>query len=518
MPLSQVALSRRSIGTWARTILIGVLAGVVVAWATPAMSSLHRRFIALGVLSLVMLTVVFATGRAREAFLFAWVVSLTYNRQFWSFAPIVGDHGAFGPYWMISDLLLLVLIAQWIYGAAILKRPQRASSWSPLRWYVPFAIVAALSVVGTREPVWALGDLIRVAKLGLVLVYVSYNVGPREWWLVIAGLGAAISLQSILGILTVATGRLGVLSIIGLGASGEAAAFGIHEIYPEGFRRAHGTLAHAPYLGAFFVLTVPVFMSLALTLRKGPGRWTCVCVAGLGLVGLAFTLARTAILVMMGQAVLLIMALIGMRLISVGKAIAVSAFAGLLVGIVGVVTADSAYERVTRNIDTDFSERISEYHVAEKMLLDHPLLGVGLNNYGAYMREYGSSSVWGLERRWHDASIQMTHMRLLAGPLNGFLYVATVTGLLGLAAFLWLAFGALRLSWVAVKSSTGPVRAACLGTAVGILGLYLVQATEYSIWIDTLISVWLVLIGLVGCVASGALQAPEARGERAVGL
>jgi len=259
-------------GTWARTIPIGVLTGIVVGSATPMVSSLHRRFIALGVLSLVMLTVVLATGRAREAFLFAWVVSLTYNRQFWSFAPIVGDHGAFGPYWMISDLLLLVLIALWIHEAAVLKRPQRARDWSFLRWYAPFAIVAALSVVDAPEPVWALSDLIRMAKLGLVLVYVSYNVGPREWWVVMAALGAAISLQSILGIVTVSTGRLGVLAMIGLGGSGEAAAFGVHEIYPEGFRRAHGTLAHAPYLGAFLVLTVPVFIALALTLRTRGGR------------------------------------------------------------------------------------------------------------------------------------------------------------------------------------------------------------------------------------------------------
>jgi O-antigen ligase len=501
MPLSEVAPPERSLGARARLILIGVLAGIVVGSATPAISGLHRRFIALAVLSLVMLTVVLATGRAREAFLFVWVVSLTYNRQFWSFAPIVGDHGAFGPYWMISDLLLLVLIAEWVYGAVIRKRPQRARGWSFLRWYAPFAIVAALSVVGVREPVWALGDLIRIAKLWLVLVYVRYNVGPREWWVVMAALGTAISLQSVLGIVTVATGRLGVMSMIGLGGVGEAAAFGIDEIYPEGFRRAHGTLAHAPYLGAFFVLTVPMFMALALTLRKGLGRWTCACVAGLGLVGLAFTLARTSIVVMLGQAVLLVIALVGMRLISVKKAVAVGVFAGLLFGIVGVLTADKVHERVTRGLDSDVDERISEYRVAEKMLRDHPLLGVGLNNYAAYMGEYGSRVVWGLERRWHDASTQMTHMRLLAGPLNGFLYVAAVTGLLGLATFFWLAFGALRMSWLAVNSSTGPVRAACLGTAIGMLGFYLAQATEYSIWIDTLISVWIVLIGLMGCVA-----------------
>jgi len=36
------------------------------------------------------------------------------------------------------------------------------------------------------------------------------------------------------------------------------------------------------------------------------------------------------------------------------------------------------------------------------------------------------------------------------------------------------------------------------------LGLYGAQLTSYSIWIDTVISVWVVLIGLAGCAIEGA--------------
>jgi O-antigen ligase len=490
--------SRHAVGAWLRLIALGVVAGIAVSILTPVVSELGRRTLALGVLGIGLLIVALASGRAREIVLFAWVVSLTYNRQFWSFAPLVGDYGAFGPYWMISDLLLSILLLQWAYDAIVLKRPGIAQGAPVMLWYVPFAIVAALSVVGAREPGWALGDLARIAKLGLVVMYFRYNVGIRQWWVVVAGLGAAVSIQSVFGMLEVATGRTGVLGILGLGGPEASEVLGITELF-GGWTRATGTVAHPPYLAAFLVLTVPVFMSLAFTGDKRLSR-LCAGVALLGLVGLACTLGRSAIAIMMGQTLLLFVALIGLRMVPVTRMIALAAFAGLLISVAGLFTADLVYDRLTRDLTASVDQRFAEYVVAANMVRDHPLLGVGLNNYAAYMHEYGSSAAWGIERRWHEASM-VTHMRLLAGPLNGFLYVATVTGLLGLAAFLWLAIGGMFLAWRGIGTTTGPMRAVCLGLVVGMVGVFLEQSLSYSIWIDTVLAVWIVSIALAGYAA-----------------
>ena len=104
----------------------------------------------------------------------------------------------------------------------------------------------------------------------------------------------------------------------------------------------------------------------------------------------------------------------------------------------------------------------------------------------------------------------MTHMRLLPGPLNGFLYIATVTGAVGFITFLWLIFGGLVLGWRAVRNNIGPERAASLGMIVGMIGLYLHQVFSYSIWIDTDISVWIVLIGLLGCASINSVRSRTA--------
>ena len=487
---------------WKRLTAIGLAAGIAVSIATPLLAQLERRFVALALVSLCVLAVAAVSRHGRSVFLFAWVLSLTYNRQFWSFAPIVGDHGAFGPYWMVSDLLLLLLLLLWVADAAILKRPQRVQAGRFLPWYGPFAVVAALSVLGAAEPAWAIGDLVRVAKLGLVLMYFRYNVGPREWWVVVAALGTALAAQSVLGILEVLSGRTGVLWIFGLQETEAREALGFEELF-GGWTRATGTLAHPPYLAAFMLLTVPIFCSLALTLKDRRNHWLCAGVAVLGLVGLCCTLARLAIVLMMLQLILLVGALTRRGMLPLTRALAAGAGAGLVLGVLGTVSADLIHDRLTRDLGPSVDQRVEEYRVAIDMLSDHPLLGVGLNNYAAHMQRYGSRVAWGIERRWHEASLRVTHMRLLAGPLNGFLYVATVTGLLGLAAFLWLAAGGLILAGRAAAAHPhAPVRAVCLGSMVGMVGMYLHQALSYDIWVDTVISVWIVMIGLAGCAGA----------------
>ena len=427
---------------------------------------------------------------------------------------MVGNHGAFGPYWMVADLFFAVLLLLWVYDLVVRKSAIVVHAPPFLFWYGPFAVVATVSVFGTEEPVWALGDLLRIAKLGLVLHYFRYNVGPRQWWVIVAALGAAVTVQSLLAMLEVATGRTGVLGVFGLNEFNVLHISGIFDPF-GGWTRATGTVAHPPYLAAFLLLTVPVFMSLALALHNGMYRWMCSGVALLGLVGLLCSLTRWPIAVMLVQAMMLLTALVALRLIPLTRAIALAVFAGLGLSIVALLGAEFIYDRMTRDFAASVDQRFIEYRVAANMLIDHPLFGVGLNNYAAHMAEYGSSANWGITEKYHRIATDLTHMRLLAGPLNGYLYVAVSTGFLGLLAFLWFAAGGLILAWRAIRarrtgngatSAGTPIRAACVGMLIGMLGLYASQLTSYSIWVDTVIAVWTILIGLVGCAAGYALR------------
>ena len=70
--------------------------------------------------------------------------------------------------------------------------------------------------------------------------------------------------------------------------------------------------------------------------------------------------------------------------------------------------------------------------MALQMLKDHPLLGVGLNNFTVRMSEYGEVSGWA---------------RFLQPVHNVYLLIAAETGILGLILFLCLLFSVFRLLW-----------------------------------------------------------------------
>jgi hypothetical protein len=259
------------------------------------------------------------------------------------------------------------------------------------------------------------------------------------------------------------------------------------------------------------LLTVPIFTSLGLTQSWGLKKWLCLGVAAIGLVGIVCTLTRMPIVVSLFQVLLLIIILVATRMLTITRVIALGAVAGLVLSIVGALGAEFIYERMAGDFTRSVDARVEGYKVAGRMLLDHPVFGIGLNNYGAFMAEYDPGELWSIKRKWHDISLQLTHMRLLAGPLNGYIYVATVTGLVGLAAFLWFAFGGIVLGLRAIRANASgynhetdsfaysPRRAACVGMVVGLVGLYIAQITSYSIWVDTVFSVWVMLVALLGC-------------------
>src|SRR5205809_2013200 len=118
-----------------------------------------------GAMCVVLWLVAVVSRRPKLVMLFAWVVSLTYNRQYFSFDAIAGDNGAQGPYWIVADVFLLLMVAIWAYEVAIRKSVQRAQGLAVYPLFLPFALAGALSALGADRPDWTLYELIRAAKV-----------------------------------------------------------------------------------------------------------------------------------------------------------------------------------------------------------------------------------------------------------------------------------------------------------------------------------------------------------------
>src|SRR5262249_4046210 len=143
-----------------------------------------------------------------------------YNRQYFVLGT---QQGMQGPYVMVADFFLAALLALWFYESAILKRPSSPVGGSLWPSYLPFAAVCLLSAFAARKIDWTSFEMIRVVKVGLVLWYTRHHLRPRLWWLCVAAMGAALTVQSTLGILEVSSGRSGVMWLLG-GGTGESIA------------------------------------------------------------------------------------------------------------------------------------------------------------------------------------------------------------------------------------------------------------------------------------------------------
>jgi putative inorganic carbon (HCO3(-)) transporter len=98
-------------------------------------------------------------------------------------------------------------------------------------------------------------------------------------------------------------------------------------------------------------------------------------------------------------------------------------------------------------------ERLAHWEAALAMLADHPLLGVGIGNY---VPVYPAYAVPG----WKDP---------LGHAHNQYLNVAAETGLVGLAAYLFLVAAWAGHAWRAVRSLSGYAQGVSLGV-LGVLG------------------------------------------------
>ena len=137
--------------------------------------------------------------------------------------------------------------------------------------------------------------------------------------------------------------------------------------------------------------------------------------------------------------------------------------------------------------------RVSLWRAALNMAADHPLLGVGLDNFlYAYRGRYI------LDAAWQEPNLNHPH--------NVVLDFATRLGLLGLLAGAWLLFEAARALWAAIRRADAawlPVAAGLAGSLAAMLAHGLV---DHSFFLVDLAFVFFLILG----IAVWLEQGPEA--------
>lgn len=359
---------------------------------------------------------------------------------------------------------ILVLVA-WI-GTIAERRDALRDYVTRFPWMVgailTLVVWVALSVVWATDPSFATSAILTWVEVVLLFLIVSTTPRSRRTMelLVWAFVGGAL-LSVIVGLAT--TGLHSDASAIDTASQSEG---------------RFGGFSDPNFLAAGLVPAIALTAGLATTTRNVIARWALVVAAAILTVGLAATESR-------GGLVATVAMLIAAMIFYKRRRAQVFLFfaVALSVGAVWFTTSPSAWHRVT-NFDGGGTGRSDLWNVAWQAGKDHPILGVGLNNFRVvsadYVRKPGTL-------HFVDLIAEKPHV-----VHNMYLQMFTETGIVGVGLFLFFIGACLRAAFKAARrfDELGELALGSLSRAVlvGTLGMlaasfFLSAAGDFRLWI-----------------------------------
>jgi putative inorganic carbon (hco3(-)) transporter len=135
------------------------------------------------------------------------------------------------------------------------------------------------------------------------------------------------------------------------------------------------------------------------------------------MLALVLTVSRSSVLALMaGVAVIVAVRGISRRMLKLGAVVALLGLAALP----RIIALGTSYNKF--GLDESAMARVVEWAKALRVLADHPIIGVGFNAYGFVLERYGFERI-------STASYSSD---------GGLLFIAVLTGLFGLAIYVWM--------------------------------------------------------------------------------
>jgi O-antigen ligase len=293
-----------------------------------------------------------------------------------------------------------------------------AGFWSAAAIYL--AVVLASTVWATNGGA-AAHQASNVAK-GLLIVYVIAELfdapeGQRLAIWALIGAGAALAAISVIQAITHTYGNL----YLGLARAPVRQIVGT----TIGHRSA-GPIGDPDYYGLMLAAVVPLAVLRVWDERRPALRAAAVVSAFVLLVGVGLTYSRGAVIALAAATVALLVAIrVPVRTLLVGGAVLVA---------LAAIAPSHYLQRFSSlgRVDHSFQGRVDSQYIALVMFADHPLLGVGADNYQFNYIPY----------------VRQLHLPDAASTVHDlYLVAASETGLIGLLAFAGALFSVLLRIW-----------------------------------------------------------------------
>jgi putative inorganic carbon (HCO3(-)) transporter len=403
--------------------LAGCLAGALAALLA---KTLPPQGLVVVVLALVLLFAAASAGRLRSLLLafvlidipFQWDKNFGFRQSAASLDALAG--------WSVSvtTIALAGLYSMWIARLLVLPertpRPRIRAAGAGLA-FVGF-MFASVAVASDRT--MAGFELFLLAQLLLLFVYVASTVrSERELRFVAVLLLSGLALESLVALAIYASGG-------GFDVAGLASHHGHAAQQAGGTRRVGGTVGSANEAGSYFAFLTVVALALFLTSEERRLKRLALGSGILGLVALVATLSRGGWIAFLVGSSVLLFGLRAPRHLRVPRKALVGVAVTFLLALAplsGVVSA-----RVMGSDHGAAAGRVPLMELAWRMIGDHPLQGVGANNFVVALPHYADAS---FSRDW----VTTVH--------NKYLLVWSEAGIGALVAFLLFIATTIRRGW-----------------------------------------------------------------------
>lgn len=427
---------------WLCIVVVGISLGLYVIF----FESFPKDYAVLILVAVIFLAIVVMMGQVRKPLLIVLLLDIPVpiDQYFVSRFEVI-EGGIIGYNISITTICLIVLYSLWIaevLGGRFGKNDESISSLDIFKAALPLGLVlgvAAISIAVAADKEMVFFSLFLHAQLFLVFIYIVGTVKTYDElifvtiWLVI---GAIIYALMMLGLLI-------------HGSSFEFGSFINARFDKSG--RIGGTIGGPNSASGYLELLIVPSLSLVLL---PIGRWLkflAFCGFFLTLVGILLTQSRGGWVATSLSLFIFLVAACYRGWIS----FAVLFWLALTMIVIGFFFYETLLVRIISSDNGAIEGRLPLLWVAFNMIQQHPLLGVGSNNFTIVLLRYAqldNAFIW----------LNVVH--------NKYLLVWAQSGTLGLVAFLGFLFTTLLRGWRAWLSQNPYVAPLALGIIAAIVG------------------------------------------------
>lgn len=366
--------------------------------------------------------------------------------------------------WVLPKLLLarlLVITLLVLYAARALRQRRLVVKRSPLDLpWAAFLISAAIStVLAVNVNVAIFGTYSRYDGLLTIATYAAL------FWLGVQSIDGPEDARALLRFLLAGAYAVAVVAVIqAVVDASESGSIG----------HAYGSLGHWNVLGAFLAMTWPLALWEASLARSIEGKIIAGNVAAAVGLALVLTFSRSA---WVGAVVATVILLLGARKARLRRVVAVGAVTAVALGIViaglGLLGGSGFEVAVAERAQTilhpsEWGPRMLIWQDSVKLIAARPLVGFGPDTFGLVFPQYNDS--------YHAELLDKAHAEILQ--------IAATQGLIGLAAYGWMALETVRTFWHGKKMPGAfAVLAAVAGYEVTLQVNFTSLGSAFPFWI-----------------------------------